>query len=62
MSVSGIFFRVTRGTTHENVAFEDLTEAEQDEMMMDRSEAWLKSLAKQLAGIITELESAILQE
>jgi hypothetical protein len=32
--------------------FEDLSEEEQDKYMTDRSEEWLKSLAKQLANTL----------
>ena len=59
MSASGVYFRVKRESGYEDVAFEDLTEDEQDEVMSDKSERWLKLLAKELADIINILESGI---
>ena len=50
--IDGVYFRVQRNNKWENICFSDLTEAEQDEMMKDRSEIWLKSLCKILGNTI----------
>jgi len=48
--ISGIYFRVKNEVgKFENVVFEDLTETQQDEVMIGRSDEWLKGLAKGLA-------------
>jgi len=54
-----IYFRVKRESGYKTLVFEDLTKAEQDEVMIGKSEKWLKSLAKELADIINILESGI---
>ena len=59
MSTSGIYFRIKRKYGYETLVFEDLTKAEQDEVMIGKSDEWLKSLAKELADIINILESGI---
>lgn len=47
--LDGVFFRVKRGQKFEDICFSDLTESEQDEVMKDRDEEWLKSMCKILA-------------
>ena len=59
MSTSGIYFRIKRKYGYETLVFEDLTKAEQDEVMIGKSDEWLKSLAKELADIINILENGI---
>lgn len=54
--LSGIYFRVKSDTKgYENTVFEDLTEKQQDEIMKDKDDQWLKSLAKQLAKTLRHL-------
>lgn len=53
--IDGVYFRVQRNNRWEDICFSDLTEAEQDEMMKDRSEIWLKSLCKILGNTIYKL-------
>jgi len=53
--LSGIFFRTQVDGRWVNRTFEDLTEAEQDRQMKDRSEEWLRSLAKQLAASLRRI-------
>ena len=53
--IDGVYFRVQRNNRWENICFSDLTEAEQDEIMKDRSEIWLKSLCKILGNTIYRL-------
>lgn len=51
--LSGIYFRTPdESGKWVNRAFEDLSEAEQDRVMKERGEDWLKSLAKQLANTL----------
>ena len=55
-NLSGLFFRSQDGNGKwGNKTFEDLSEEEQDKYMNGRSEEWLKSLAKQLAGTINKI-------
>lgn len=54
--LSGIFFRhQEEDGKWGNRVFEDLPEEAQDKMMEDRSEEWLKSLAKALARTLREI-------
>ena len=46
--LDGVYFRIGR----ENICFSDLSEEQQDEVMKERSEEWLKSLCKILAGCL----------
>ena len=56
-NLSGIYFRAKneKQGKYESVVFEELTEEEQDAIMMGRSEEWLKSLAKSLSKTIATL-------
>lgn len=55
-NLSGIYFRSQLPDgTWDNVVFEDLSEEEQDEKLKDRSEEWIKSLAKQLAKSLRKI-------
>ena len=45
-NLDGVYFRIQRGNNYENICFSDLTEEEQDKVMENRSEQWLKSLCK----------------
>lgn len=50
-NLDGVYFRI--GT--ENICFSDLTEDQQDNVMENRSEEWLKSMCKHLANTIREI-------
>ena len=50
-NLDGVYFRF--GT--ENICFSDLSEEQQEEVMNNRSEEWLKSLCKRLAEVIKEM-------
>ena len=50
--LDGVYFRVERNNKWENICFSDLTDEEQEEMMKDRSEIWLKSLCKILGNTL----------
>ena len=47
-NLDGVYFRMGK----ESVCFLDLTEEQQDEVMKNRSDEWLKSLCKILANTI----------
>ena len=53
--IDGVYFRIKRDDKWENICFSDLTEAEQDEMMKNRGEDWLKSLCKILGNTIHDI-------
>ena len=50
-NLDGVYFRIGK----ENICFSDLTEEQQDEIMKDRSEEWLKSMCKILAQTIRRI-------
>lgn len=50
-NLDGVYFRL--GT--ENICFSDLSEEQQEKVMNNRSEEWLKSLCKRLAEVIKEM-------
>lgn len=49
--LDGVYFRIGK----ENICFSDLTEEQQEEVMKNRSDEWLKSLCKLLAKTIKEI-------
>lgn len=55
-NLSGIYFREKNDDGHyDNIVFEDLSEQQQNEKMKDKSEEWLKSLAKYLANTLNKI-------
>ena len=50
-NLDGVYFRMGK----ENICFSDLTPEQQDQVMENRSEIWLKSLCKSLASTIKEI-------
>lgn len=50
--LDGVYFRVKTEDGWDDVCFSDLTEAQQDEMMKNRNEEWLKELCKHLARVL----------
>lgn len=53
--LDGVYFRVERDGKWVNRCFTDLTEAEREEVMCDRSANWLKSLAKLMAMYLRDI-------
>lgn len=49
--LDGVYFRIGK----ENICFSDLTEDQQDNVMENRSEEWLKNMCKHLANTIREI-------
>ena len=57
-NLDGIYFRVKRDDTYENICFSDLTQDERAELFdgdNQRSADWWKSLAYHLADVIRQL-------
>ena len=50
-NLDGVYFRFGK----DNICFSDMTEEQQDEVMEGRSEEWLKSMCKILAGVIYQI-------
>ena len=54
-NLDGVYFRIKRDDEWQNICFSDLTESEQDHVMEDKNEAWLRSLCKALGERIRYL-------
>lgn len=54
-NLSGIYFRTNVYGKWDNVVFEDLPESEQDRVMRNSTDEWLKSLAKMLAHTLRKI-------
>lgn len=53
--LDGLYFRVKRDGAYDNVCFSDLSGAEMDEVLANRSKEWLKSTCKYLGGTIRRI-------
>jgi hypothetical protein len=51
-NLDGVYFRIKRDKKFDNICFSDLMESEQDDVMEDRSEEWLKKMCKVLSNSI----------
>lgn len=51
-NLDGVYFRIKRDEKIDNICFSDLMESEQDDVMKDRSEEWLKAMCKILSNSI----------
>ena len=52
-NLDGVYFRIkNEDNKWDNICFSDLTEEQQDEVMKDRGEEWLKSMCKILANAL----------
>ena len=54
-NLDGVYFRIERNGSYENVCFSDLTEEEREKMLEGRNEKWLKSLCVVLADTIKRI-------
>lgn len=54
-NLDGVYFRVNRKDTWENICFSDLTKEEKEEVCKDRSIEWLKELAFIMADTIKSI-------
>ena len=50
--LDGVYFRINRNGKWSDICFSDLTEEEMNEVLKNRDENWLKSLAKHLGKTI----------
>lgn len=51
-NLDGVYFRIKRDEKFDNICFSDLTQSEQDDVMEDRNEEWLKAMCKILSNSI----------
>ena len=55
-NLDGVYFRIKQEDgTYDDICFSDLTPNQQDEIMQEKSEEWLRSMCKRLAEVIKEL-------
>lgn len=54
-NLDGIYFRINRNESWENICFSDLTEEEMQGVLVGRDEAWLKSLCVMLGKTIRKI-------
>lgn len=54
-NLDSIYFRVERNNKWESVCFTDLTDKEKDEIIKDKSEAWLRSMIKEIASSLRNI-------
>lgn len=54
-NLDGVYHRVERNGTYENICFSDLTDKEREAVCIDKSSDWYKSLAYHLADKIQEI-------
>lgn len=58
-NLDGVYFRVKREDKYENICFSDLTEQEQNEILKDKSEEWLRNMCKILGQTIKEIADCL---
>ena len=54
-NLDGVYFRVKREEKYESICFSDLTPLEQDKVLKDRTNEWLKEMCKILGQTIKEI-------
>lgn len=54
-NLDGVYFRVERNGKWENICFSDLTKEERNNVMLGKSEVWLRSLCDILADTIKDI-------
>lgn len=54
-NLDGYYFRVQRNDRWQNVCFTDLTLDEKKQIMKDKGDVWLQSLALGLANVIRDI-------
>ena len=54
-NLDGVYFRVERNGKWENICFSDLTKEERNNVMLGKSEIWLRSLCDILADTIKDI-------
>ena len=51
----GVYFRIERDGKSQNICFSDMTQAEQESVLVGKTEEFLKSLCYRLADVIREI-------
>ena len=54
-NLDGVYFRINRDDTWQNICFSDLSDDEMEEVMNGREVAWFKSMCKILGKTIREI-------
>ena len=54
-NLDGVYFRIKRDDTWQNICFSDLSDDEMEEVMKDRPIEWLQSMCKILGKTIREI-------
>ena len=54
-NLDGVYFRINRDNSWQNICFSDLTEEEMDYVMKDRPEEWLRNMCKILGKTIKDI-------
>lgn len=54
-NLDGVYFRINRDGSWQNICFSDLTEEEMDNVMKDRTEEWLRNMCKILGKTIKNI-------
>lgn len=54
-NLDGVYFRINRDNSWQNICFSDLTEEEMDSVMKDRPEEWLRNMCKILGMTIKNI-------
>lgn len=54
-NLDGIYFRVKRGKSYDNVCFSDMTEAEQREVLKDKPIRFVTEIALEMAKRLHEI-------
>ena len=54
-NLDGVYFRVNRDGRWHNICFTDLTRAEREEVLKDRSVEWLKQMCHILAVTVQDI-------
>ena len=54
-NLDGVYFRIKRDGSWQNICFSDLTEDEMDDVMKDRPDEWLRNMCKILGKTIKNI-------
>lgn len=54
-NLDGVYFRIKRDNSWQNICFSDLTEEEMEDVMKDKSEEWLRNMCKILGETIKNI-------
>lgn len=54
-NLDGVYFRIKKEDSYDNVCFSDLTEEQMDEVLKDRDGEWLQNMCKILGRTIKKM-------